>query len=357
MQKPHCSHVCAWAVVLLSACATPPTNLTTIPQVAPSQGLAIGHFQIFIRDREVTPTCTLTLWDTASREISVTPPASGWVFAPVQRGSVRISSVDCGAKTALATLDFHVPSDGRPTYFGHIRLQLPEPEKSYTQNSEAIGAGMRAAPPTLTGAVVATAVGLLATALLATPVAAGPAKVEVEDKSAEAAALYAERSRQSPNTLVASLAGSVVLDGPSLSPAVQKAGDIVYTEATLGGVRLTWLAASEQGQRKAAVRLQRFIRKDAPCTSAKFVVDGRELTVSTVSKSERASAMLKQTVQGDVDSQTIQDIAGSKRLLVDVCGTRRAFSDLARTATMNFAKAYSALPVSATQVADALTTP
>jgi hypothetical protein len=355
MHRTCWGQLCAWTMIVASACTSPPATHgpPATPSVDATHSVAMGHVQIFIKERDVTQDCTLTLKDTDPDEISVKPEASGWVFVPVARGSVRIAAVDCGPKTQLETLDFHVPPDGRPTYFGHVRLQLPEPTRELSsQNAEAIGAGMRAAPPTLTGAVVATGVGLLATALLSQSVAAGPAKVEVEDKSPEATELYSARSLRSPNTLAVSLAGSVFLGGPDLSPSVQKAGEVVYTEANLGGVTLTWLAAPDQTQPRAALRVQRFVRKDVPCTSIKLSVDGRELVIPAASKTVRASAILKQFVQGELDSQAIQDVASAKRVLVDVCGSTRAFSELARTATTNFAKAYSALPASARPIAD-----
>jgi hypothetical protein len=196
--------------------------------------------------------------------------------------------------------------------------------------------------------------------LLSNTEAADQPAAEVEDKTYEAVAAYQARYRETPKALVVSLAGSTFSSDPSISPAVQTKNDLIYTEASFGGVRLTWLAVSNQEQRSAALRVQHFVRKDAACSNMKLVLDGRERVVPTVSKAERASAAFKQTVHGEMDLQAIQDVARAKRVVVDVCGTVRAFSALAKRATVNFANAYQELgtkppppPVAAPPVAEA----
>jgi hypothetical protein len=333
-----------WVLVLRSVggCALPPL---ANPNVSPTQGVVLGHMQIFADGREVTQECTIGFTDTGPLEIRVRPDAEGWVFASLARGKVRLSSVDCDAKSHMWSLDFPVSGDGRTTYFGHVRLELRRETTSTLSPSsaDAIGQGMRAAPPTLAGASAATAVGLVAMLLLGDTEAAGPPAVEVEDKTQEATAAYQARYRMLPKSLVVSLAGSLFSSDPNISSSVQRKGDIIFTEASVSGVRLTWLGVANQDSRKAALRVQRFVRKDTPCSSMKLVLDGRELVLPTASKTERASAMLKQTLQAEMDLQAIRDVAAAKHVLVDVCGTVRAFSALALGATINFANTYATL--------------
>lgn len=329
----------ALAISLGSACATRP--LLANPNVPAELGVVMGRVQIFADGRDVTQSCTVGLSKGAGREVLVRPDASGWVFAAMPQGEARISSVDCDAKSFTMGLEFDVPGDGRTTYFGHVRLDLHHETRSTVSstNATAIGQGMRAAPPTVQGAAVATAVGVVAMALLSDSVAAAPPTAEVDDKTYEASAAYHSRYGKAPKALVVALAGSSFSSDASLSPAVQKSGDVIYTEASFGGVRLTWLAVSNQ-QGKAALRVQRFVRQGAPCSSMKLVLDGRDRTVPTVSKAERASAAFKQTVQGELDLQALREVASAKDVIVDVCGTARSFSALARGATINFANAY-----------------
>jgi hypothetical protein len=164
--------------------------------------------------------------------------------------------------------------------------------------------------------------------------------VEVEDKTYEAIAAYHARYKTPPTALVVALAGSSFSSDPSISSSVQKQGDVIFTEASVGGVRLTWLGVSNPQQRNAALRIQRFVRQDTPCTSMKLMLDGKERVVPVASKTERASSALKQTVQGELDLYGVRDVASAKRVIMDVCGTVRELSALAKGATINFANAY-----------------
>jgi hypothetical protein len=202
---------------------------------------------------------------------------------------------------------------------------------------------MRSAPPTVEGAAIASAVGLAAMLLLSESEAVGLPVAEVEDETDQAVAAYRARYRRPPKSLVVSLAGSTFSSDPSVSPRVQKTGDTIYAEASVGGVRLTWLGVAHGQQHKAALRVQRFARNDAPCSTMKLALDGRERVVPAKSKSERASVAFKQTVQAELDLRTIDEVASAKHVVVDVCGTAREFSSLARKATGNFALAYRAL--------------
>jgi hypothetical protein len=310
--------------------------------VPDDQGVVMGRVQIFAEQREVTRDCKVGLSGEGLRDVRIKPDVAGWIFVSVPKGEARISSVDCGAKSYVSGLEFDVPGEGRTTYFGHVRLDLhPETQRVPSSNVEqGIANGMRSVPPTITGAAVGSAVGVVALLLLSDTVAVGRPIVEVEDKTYEAVAAYQARYGRPPKALVVSLAGSSFSSDPSISPSVQKNGDVIFTEARIAGIQLTWLAVSNREQHNAALRAQRFARSDAACPSMKLVLDGQERVVPTVSKTEHASAVFKQTVQGEMDLQTIEDVARAKHVVVDVCGTVRVFSALAHGATINFANAY-----------------
>jgi hypothetical protein len=362
-----------WALVIAAAAACTKPPLAHAPA---ERGVLMGRVQIFSDGREVTQDCTLDLSGAGMQKLEVRPDASGWVFASMPPGGAAISTVNYAGRSHATGLDFHVAGDGRTTYFGHVRLDLQfrpatwGSQSSYAQ--QAVGDGMRAGgdsianmPQLPLGAAVGaaaaiTVVGVVAMGLLADTDMVGTTKAEVDDKTYEAIAAYSARYRKPPKDPVVSLAGSTFSSDPSLSPSVQKHGEVVYTEASLGGVRLTWLAIASHEHRKAALRVQRFLRKDAPCANVKLTLDGRERVVPTTSKTVRASAAFKQTVQGELDLRAVRDVASAKHVVLDVCGTARAFSALARGATINFANAYqelltsaSAPPVASPPVTDA----
>jgi hypothetical protein len=323
----------------------------------------MGRLQIFADGSEITHSCTVGLHGADEQTLQVRPDVAGWIYASMPPGKAEIATVDHAGRTHRPGLEFHVAGDGRMTYFGHVRLELqlrPATGSADGLNAQyAVGEGMRAGSDSIAnmpnlslgaavGATAAvTAVGVVAMVLLSDAEVAGTTKTEVEDKTYEAVAAYSTHYHKRPKDPSVSLAGSIFSSEPSLSPSVQKQGDLVYTEASLGGVRLTWLAVANHEQRNAALRVQRFSRKDAPCSSIKFVLDGREHVVATASKTVSASGAFKQTVQGELDLKAVRDVASAKRVVIDVCGTVRAFSALAQGATINFANAYLRLVTSA----------
>ena len=358
-----------WALTIsaMTACATPPP---AHPEAAP--GVVMGRLQIFADGSEITNACVVGLRGADKQMLEVHPDVAGWIYASMAPGKAEIATVGHDGITHRPGLEFHVAGDGRMTYFGHVRLELQlRPATGSSDAQHAVAEGMRAGgesianmPNLSLGAAVGataalSAVGVVAMALLSDGQEAGATIHEVEDKTYEAVAAYTTRYHKRPKDPSVSLAGSTFSGEPSLSPSVQKQGDLVYTEASLGGVRLTWLAVAKAEQRNAALRVQRFSRQDVTCSSIKLVLDGRERVVATMSKAVRASGAFRQTVQGEVDLEAVRDVASAKRVVIDVCGTTRAFSALAQGATINFSNAYqrvlasaAAPPLAATAVAE-----
>lgn len=340
-----------WLIACTCVACVPAGRTATLrADVVPNgNGAVIGHVSVFHKGADITSSCRIELRDDEHRTVVAPLADDGWVLASLPLGGANLFGVRCdGRRFSYRTysLGFGVQGEGRTTYFGHVRFDV-ESEAAIIDvppgaREDAIRQG-KAVPTTLHPTVqsgIAYGTMLAIDALIASTAVDGDDGSSVENKVYEAVDAYRARYNARPAQLVVSLAGATFSEDAAITNTVHRQGEMLYTEARVNGVALTWLGLVGLSEQKAALRVQRFLRKDEACDAMQIVADGKAQSWPILTKSERASTAVKQTAQAEVGIDAIRAMAGAKRVSVRVCSTTRELSPTARGAAIHFANAY-----------------
>lgn len=260
------------------------------------------------------------------------------MFASLPRKAGKILAVGCVVWNGLTSpmgLSFDIPGNGRVAYFGDIKLRVRDDGKGV------LAEGIRSAAVTTPGLSVSGAVALRGVADAVQESHEDPKNgLVVYDRPDEAMREYVKRyGPLSRAAFFVSLADITPFQPPV---RVHQKGDLLWSEAELRGMKLTWLGLVRGDERKVGIRLQRYVRKPTleSCKGATLDIDGQAVRFSTSYFQEPAARNLRETVQGEIDVAVLKKVAAAKQSTLDLCGLNRTLSAAAGEAAAKLAAAY-----------------
>jgi hypothetical protein len=119
---------------------------------------------------------------------------------------------------------------------------------------------------------------------------------------------------------------------------------VVTAQADLDGVKATWLGAPRTNPTHVQLRLQRYSSRPVITTCSQLVVraDDRDLRFPWKPRAQPLGSAMPETVQLDMDIDSLRAIASADAVEFDFCGLRRRLTLPAATATRDFASRFSA---------------
>lgn len=311
------------AMLLLSGCV--PSAGVLVPDQLPAQhGAAFGRVRVWKGEDEVTGSCYVAFSTLEDQDISrVSLDDTGWVFIALPEGHRRMHSVSCVVWNGLNyfphEFDFEISRKSGSTYFGDLQFHLPDEDTAH------FFAAVADAIPTIpvasvTGAIASSA-GSLTARGLEYSLRDGKNTIVVKDDVDRATREYRQRYGHKPSVF-ASIVGK---PAAATKPPALRRGDMLYTEAKLPGVDLTWLALVRRDEQRLAMRLRRNSRDTAfeGCAEAAIAVDGTERRFPLRYNAKRGTLIVTETVQVEIDRATLVAIGAAKSVTLKVCSLQR----------------------------------